>query len=256
MSGPRVIVLAGRGESTALVVNGIKNTCSIERVIIENSVPSKNLIRRRIKTLGLSRVIGQLMFMTYNYLWLKRRSRLRIAEIKKEANLNDASVDGQLVTYVESVNSKAVMRIIQESQVDVIVVNGTRIISKEILGASDTPFVNTHVGITPSYRGVHGGYWALTENEPERCGVTVHLIDAGIDTGAVLHQEIIHVTRKDTFNTYPLLQIAAAIPLLKQAIMDVTSNTHETVDKGLPSKLWSHPTLVEYFMHRILRGVK
>ena len=40
-----------------------------------------------------------------------------------------------------------------------------------------------HAGITPQYRGVHGGYWAVVNNDPEHCGVTIHFVDKGIDTG-------------------------------------------------------------------------
>ena len=50
-------------------------------------------------------------------------------------------------------------------------INGTRIISKATLGCVPAVFINTHVGITPTYRGVHGGYWSLVEGERARCGV-------------------------------------------------------------------------------------
>jgi methionyl-tRNA formyltransferase len=39
----------------------------------------------------------------------------------------------------------------------------------------NSKFVNIHVGITPKYRGVHGTYWALVNNDVENSGVTVHL---------------------------------------------------------------------------------
>ena len=52
-----------------------------------------------------------------------------------------------------------------------------------LLEAVPAVFLNTLAGITPSYRGVHGAYWALVQRQPDACGVTVHLVDAGIDTG-------------------------------------------------------------------------
>ena len=137
-----------------------------------------------------------------------------------------------------------------------VVVNGTRIIKKEIIETIDAPFVNTHVGITPKYRGVHGGYWALTENDIEHCGVTVHLIDTGIDTGGILYQDVIEITDKDTFNTYPYLQTVAAIPLMKKAVNDIANKTYKTRKTDLPSRLWSHPTIMEYLKYRILHSVK
>ena len=137
-----------------------------------------------------------------------------------------------------------------------VVVNGTRIIKKEIIETIDAPFINTHVGITPKYRGVHGGYWALTENDIEHCGVTVHLIDTGIDTGGILYQDVIEITDKDTFNTYPYLQTVAAIPLMKKAINDIANKTYKTRKTDLTSRLWSHPTIMEYLKYRMLHSVK
>jgi folate-dependent phosphoribosylglycinamide formyltransferase PurN len=66
---------------------------------------------------------------------------------------------------------------------DLVIVNGTRIISKKVLSSINSKFVNIHVGITPKYRGVHGTYWALVNNDVENSGVTVHFVDEGIDTG-------------------------------------------------------------------------
>ena len=97
--------------------------------------------------------------------------------------------------HVESVNDPETIRLLRTMQPTVIVVNGTRIISSEVLDAVDCPFINTHAGITPRFRGVHGGYWALVEGRPEMVGTTVHLVDEGIDTGGVL--------ARATFDTSP-----------------------------------------------------
>src|SRR5438093_9923670 len=53
-----------------------------------------------------------------------------------------------------------------------VVVNGTRIISEAVLTASDAVFINMHAGITPKYRGVHGGYWALYNGDGEAASST------------------------------------------------------------------------------------
>jgi methionyl-tRNA formyltransferase len=139
---------------------------------------------------------------------------------------------------------------------DAVVVNGTRIISKNVLSCIDAPFINTHMGITPRYRGVHGGYWALARGDAEHCGVTVHLVDQGIDTGGVLYQDTIRSEESDNFTTYPIHQIAEAIPLMKAALKDVEER-RLTVKAGvLPSQLWYHPTIAEYFQGYLQKGVK
>ena len=251
----KILILAGGGASTRLMFNGSNNDFFIEQVIIEKPVHKRLMLMRRVKTLGLMKVIGQLVFMAYN-MWLNMLSKERITEIIENNNLSDNEIDERIITKVDSVNSEETIAILRKFRPDVVVVNGTRIIKKEILDAINVIFINTHVGITPRYRGVHGGYWALTESDIEHCGVTVHLVDSGIDTGGVLYQSVIRPTAKDNFNTYPYLQIAAAIPLMKKAIFDVSNGTYTIKESDSCSKLWSHPTMLEYLRHRVLRGVK
>ncbi|MFT4646131.1 MAG: folate-dependent phosphoribosylglycinamide formyltransferase PurN, partial [Planctomycetota bacterium] len=42
---------------------------------------------------------------------------------------------------------------------DVIIVNGTRIISSKVLESMPALFINIHTGVTLQYGGVHGAYW-------------------------------------------------------------------------------------------------
>jgi methionyl-tRNA formyltransferase len=133
----------------------------------------------------------------------------------------------------------------------VVVVNGTRIISKHILESCNAVFINTHAGITPRYRGTHGGYWALTENNLANCGVTVHLVDPGIDTGSILGQATFEPVESSNFTTYPYMQLAKGLPLLAKAVDDVLHGCLKPLKReDLDSKLWHHPTAWGYLFHR------
>jgi len=96
MNKIRVVLLAGDGESTKLMFNGIKDEFFVERVIIENSKSKVQLIRRRIVTLGVFKVLGQVFFMIYNLLWLQKQSKKRIIEIKQDKKLFDKKIDNDL----------------------------------------------------------------------------------------------------------------------------------------------------------------
>ena len=41
---------------------------------------------------------------------------------------------------------------------------------------------------------------------------TVHLVDPGIDTGAILAQSVFEVTSEDSLATYPYLHLVADFP--------------------------------------------
>src|SRR5690606_27120474 len=140
---------------------------------------------------------------------------------------------------------------------DVVIVNGTSIISAKVLECTKAIFINTHVGITPQYRGVHGGYWALRKKDKENFGVTVHKVDKGIDTGDIIYQNTCSVTKKDNFLTYPLYQYALAIPLLIKTIEDIKGNKLVMFKKeNVESRLYYHPTMTNYILGWMKDGVK
>src|SRR5699024_6763470 len=135
--------------------------------------------------------------------------------------------------------------------------NGTPIIKRHILDAADCHFLNIHVGITPKDKGVHGGYWALLENNPDLMGATTHLLDAEIDTWLVLDQSTVQPIEKADFLAYPHLQTGAA--LLKH-VRIIRSIFDDNIVYQAPlsdeSRIWTHPTLWQYVYGRVLKKVK
>lgn len=250
-----VVMLVGKGTSSNIMYHALKDDFNIEKVVVENAVSKKRLLLSRVKQLGYMKVLGQVLFIVFSKLFSKF-SKKRIEAIKKFYHLNDSSIDEKKVVYVESINDEKVIILLQDINPDAVVVNGSRIISEKILASIEKPFINTHVGITPKYRGVHGGYWALANGDIEHCGVTVHLVDSGIDTGGIIFQDTIDVADEDSFTTYPLLQIAKAIPLMKQALQNVHEGTLKLKNVNLPSILWYHPTLYVYLVNYFRKGVK
>jgi len=188
------------------------------------------------------RTAGQILFVLFNRV-IRWFSAQRIAIIKRSHGLDSTGYPADKVTTVESVNDEQVVEILQRIAPDAVVVNGTRIISERILAATDAVFLNTHVGITPRYRGVHGGYWALVSGDESHCGVTVHLVDAGIDTGGVLYQDTIEIGPDDNIDTYPFLQIAKAIPPHGCGLTPRCWSIFATGPSAASSKPWGQPRI-------------
>jgi methionyl-tRNA formyltransferase len=65
-------------------------------------------------------------------------------------------------------------------------------------------FINTHRYNT-TIQGVHGAYWVLVSNDKENCGVIVEL-DQGIDTGEIITQCTIEISKLVNFITYLIHQ--------------------------------------------------
>jgi methionyl-tRNA formyltransferase len=185
----------------------------------------------------------------------QRLSRLRIQAICRQFGLEPHIPASLTVMRVSSVNAPECVEALRRLAPAVVLVNGTRVIAREVLRSVPVPFINCHTGITPKYRGVYGGYWALAEGDRENCGSTVHLIDEGIDTGGILYQARIEPAPEDNFSTYPYLQLAVGLPLLADAAEDAMAGRLSPHDSDLPSRLRVHPTLWGYLATGWRRGV-
>ena len=226
-------------------------------IVVEDPLPHSWLLRRRLKRLGARRVVGQVLFVGLVVPVLRRRARRRIEEIKRQFRLVDTPIES--VRHVHSVNDAEARAAIAALRPSVIIVCGTRILSAETLRAFQAPIVNYHAGITPMYRGVHGGYWALAEGRPEWAGATVHLIDEGIDTGPIIDQRTFEVTPHDSFVTYPYLQVAAALPAISSVAQRVQRGEQLVGRRpapDLPSRLRSHPTIWGWARHAVVDAVR
>jgi folate-dependent phosphoribosylglycinamide formyltransferase PurN len=252
-----VVILGGAHRSTWIVYNALKDTVPIQAVVIEGAESTWAFLKRRARRLGWLTVAGQVLFEVTVIPWLRWRSRRRLSEICATYSLDARAAPAELVHHVDSVNSESALELLKRFNPRVVVINATRILSRRLLGSVPAIFINTHAGITPQFRGVHGGYWALATGHADQFGVTVHLVDPGIDTGGILAQARMTPTKEDNFLTYPLLQLAAGLPLLRRAVADALENRLVTVAPPAgPSKLWSHPTLWEYLWVLLRRGVR
>lgn len=259
VNGGRILVLAGGGRLSKVVCHALfrefESSAEV-RVVVEDPPSKIHILRRRLKRLGALTVLGQVLFSVLAVPVLSRIHRARIEDIQRTYEF-DRSAFGSEVIYVSSVNDCEVANILHEFDPDVVVVFGTRIIGKKILRHVRCPILNTHMGITPAYRGVHGGYWALADRRPDLVGATVHRVDEGIDTGDVVEQVYINVTDQDSFVTYPYLQLAAGLPALFRAIWEALGGTLKSLSPPeVESSLKYHPTLWKYVHTWIQHGVK
>lgn len=68
----------------------------------------------------------------------------------------------------------------------------------DILASARVAAVNVHGGLLPEYRGSNPLQWALILGERET-GVTMHFMDAGFDTGAVIATRRVPIHLEDTW---------------------------------------------------------
>ena len=77
--------------------------------------------------------------------------------------------------------------------------------------------INVHPGRLPYYRGPIPTFWALVNGETS-CAVTLHVMDAGVDTGPIIAQEDIPIDDDDTGFTLSARAMHAGHALLMRHI--------------------------------------
>jgi folate-dependent phosphoribosylglycinamide formyltransferase PurN len=249
MSRP-IVMLAVDCDTTRIVYHYISQYFEVSKVILEEPVSKKKLLKNRVRKLGLLKVMGQLGFLVLVNPILKRKAESRKRYILDQYKLSVDALPEKKIVRINSVNSEAARALLLEIDPELILVNGTRIIGKNTLNSTAAPFVNIHTGITPMFRGVHGGYWAIATGKKELFGTTIHIVDAGVDTGAVLKQVVTVPGREDNFASYPLLQYAICLPELKKIVANFVASKEFSFEKALTneSRQWYHPTLLEYLL--------
>jgi phosphoribosylglycinamide formyltransferase-1 len=86
------------------------------------------------------------------------------------------------------INDPKVVQSIMKQNPDLLVCYGSSLVKSELLQRFQGRFLNVHLGLSPYYRGSGTNVWPLINNEPHMVGATFMHIDAGIDTGRIIHQ--------------------------------------------------------------------
>ena len=91
-----------------------------------------------------------------------------------------------------------VVRLLNEAQVDFVVLAGfMRVIKEPLLKAFPGRILNIHPSLLPDFRGLEAWRQAVDTGVAES-GCTVHMVDAGVDTGRVLGQSRVPLLPGDT----------------------------------------------------------
>ncbi len=75
-----VVLLASDCDSTWIVANYLRQTIPLAAIILEQPVPRREFLKRRVRRLGYTTVAGQIAFQAFSRL-LARESRRRRDEI-------------------------------------------------------------------------------------------------------------------------------------------------------------------------------
>lgn len=116
---------------------------------------------------------------------------------KREGFISKLKIFGDNFVILEN---KLSADFVISNKIDLIISYGYRyIISKEIINIMKNKIINLHISYLPWNRGADPNLWSFLENTKK--GVSIHLIDEGVDTGDILMQKEVTFTENDTLRT-------------------------------------------------------
>ena len=244
----KIVLLTRDCDSTTIVYNYLSQHFPIDAVVFEKTISKSEQFRRRVKFLGFWNAIGQVIFMLTAYPFLKLLSRGKRKRILAQYDLDLTPIPSEKIKRIDKLSSTKGRQFLQGLKPDLLIVNGTRILSKKTLESVSAPFVNIHTGITPAYRGVHGGYWAIAKGHKDFFGTTIHYVDPGVDTGGIIEQVFAEPGKGNNFYTYPYVQYATVLPVLKQVVQSFSEGQRPSTKPSVAteSTLWFHPTIFQW----------
>lgn len=211
------VVIVGYGEMfTNLIAGTLDSGCEIAGVLRKDTVKYHPLWRK----------IKDIIDPSVEYNYIKSYS---IPEIK-----------------ARGVNTKEFKQALLKLNPDIILVGswGEKI-SKEIYDFPKIAAINAHPSLLPKYRGPNPYFWTI-RNQEQISGVTFHLIDKGLDTGAILAQEEIKIYPSDTGKSLKertvLVARGVVCELLKALREDIIIPLTQREDKAC---YYSHPEDLE-----------
>ena len=108
---------------------------------------------------------------------------------------------GKFRTKLDEDAELAYVNALREAQVDLIVLAGfMRVLKGDFLRAFEGRIVNIHPSLLPSFPGLEAWKQAL-DHGVKVTGCTVHFVDAGVDSGAIIGQQAVPVLDGDTAET-------------------------------------------------------
>jgi phosphoribosylglycinamide formyltransferase 1 len=105
---------------------------------------------------------------------------------------------GQFRTKLDENAERAFVAALQAAQVDLVVLAGfMRVLKGDFLRAFAGRIVNIHPSLLPCFPGLQSWKQAL-DHGVKVAGCTVHFVDAGVDSGAIIGQTAVPVLDNDT----------------------------------------------------------
>ncbi len=150
--------------------------------------------------------------------------------------------------FTTNVNEHKVIDFINQHSPDIICVNGTNLLRKNLLEDIKTTYgiINLHTGLSPYSRGGNCNLFMLLEKHPELVGITVHHIDKGIDSGDIIISAQVTYDENDNYEIIDAKCFKLGIEAMVEACLRLFANNADRVKQSEQGKLFLNRTGYQY----------
>ncbi|HEY2850580.1 MAG TPA: glycosyltransferase [Gemmatimonadaceae bacterium] len=139
-----------------------------------------------------------------------------------------------------------VLESVQDWEPDLAISIGAPILRAELFELPRLGTLNLHLGKVPEFRGAPPGFWELWYGAQE-IGATVHWIDAGLDTGAIMESACAPIYERDTLGRVEARAAELGRALLASAVDRVAAGDVRGVPQRSGGNTNRMPTLRQRF---------
>jgi len=147
-----------------------------------------------------------------------RRSTTNAAKVDSGGFIQHARENGIPIFEPEKPNAPDFVDTMRALTPDLFIAVGYMLLLKEpLLSVPRVAATNFHASLLPAYRGKHPVFWALRAGE-KWCGLTIHEMGAGLDTGDIIFQVRVPVKEGDSVSALYERVMAESVPLVARLV--------------------------------------
>jgi len=160
------------------------------------------------------------------------------------------------VHRVADPNSPSFHQLLRQLAPDAVLNQSERLLKREVLSIPRIGFINRHASLLPEFRGRMACFRSHAAESP-RYGVTIHIVDEGVDTGPILLQR--EFADVDPRWPYPrvMRQLCKAAPeLLWDSVALLEREDFSPRTQPTEGRNYAFPTLEEALQYRAQLAVR
>tara|TARA_B100001778_G_scaffold42253_1_gene30441 strand:- start:4895 stop:5659 length:765 start_codon:yes stop_codon:yes gene_type:complete len=179
-------------KNISFLIKNIPKEVKLKGCVLLKPTPYGKRLSFIQKALKTFKIFGLNFFIYYSIEFLKSKF------FKKDVKTVLEIYKIPIIELSENINHQNSINTLLRHNPDLIVsILANEIFKRPILDLPTIGCINLHTSLLPKYRGMMPTFWAMLNDENE-IGISVFLMDEGIDTGPIIVQETIPVHCSDS----------------------------------------------------------